>query len=155
MRLQDIMNRSVETISPADTVVLANEIMWRKQIHHLIVVDGQKVVGVLSDNDLGGPDAGEIPDNQHVRDVMTTDVVMGVPEMTVDRAINIFRERNLNCLPVIEKGRLIGIVTSTDMENLAKRGTSNHKYEGRDHQAYPPLQNLRGKSSDRSGHDQI
>jgi CBS domain-containing protein len=155
MRLQDIMNRNVETISPADTVVLANELMWRKQIHHLIVVEGQTVVGVLSDNDLGGPGAGEIPDDQRVRDVMTADVVMGAPEMTVDRAINIFRERNLNCLPVMEKNRLVGIVTSTDMENLAKRGTSNRKYEGKDTQAYPPLQNLRGKSSDRAGHDHL
>jgi acetoin utilization protein AcuB len=138
MRLQDIMNRFVETISPKESVVAANELMWRKRFHHLVVVDGNQVVGVISDTDLGGDQGEQIPDNQRVQDVMTANTVTADPQMTVDRAINIFRERHLHCLPVLENGHLVGIVTATDIKNLAKRGAPNSKASG----PYPPLNGL-------------
>jgi acetoin utilization protein AcuB len=138
MRLQDIMNRSVETISPKDSLVVANELMWRKRFHHLVVMDGQQVVGVLSDTDLGGDQEQQIPDNQRVQDVMSANTVVADPQMTVDRAINIFRERNMHCLPVLENGRLVGIVTATDIIKLAKRGAPNSNSSG----PYPPLNGL-------------
>lgn len=144
MRLQDIMNRSVETVAPTDSLVLANELMWRKRIHHLVVMDGQRVVGVISDTDLGGPNAQDIPDNRTVSDFMTPLLVTGEPTMTVDRAINIFRERHLHSLPVMDGETLVGIVTMTDIENLARRGTSNHRYEGESFGPYPPLNPNRG-----------
>ncbi|MCE3234146.1 MAG: acetoin dehydrogenase [Vampirovibrio sp.] len=143
MRLQDIMNRSVETVAPSDSLVMANELMWRKRIHHLVVLEGSRVVGVISDTDLGGPNAQDIPDDRKVSDFMTASVVSGKPEMTVDRAINIFRERRLNCLPVLEGEKLVGIVTSSDIENLAKRGTSNRRYTGESIGPYPPLNPIR------------
>lgn len=138
MRLQDIMNRAVDTISPKDSAVLANEMMWRKRFHHLVVMDKGEVVGVLSDTDLGGDKAREIPDNQRVVDVMTSHTVVADPHMTVDRAINIFQQRNLHCLPVLDQGKLVGIVTASDILKLAKRGVPNGSAGG----PYPPLQNL-------------
>lgn len=138
MRLQDIMNRAVETVSPKDSVVFANELMWRKRFHHLVVMDDGKVVGILSDNDLGGDQAQQIPDNQRVADIMTANTVTGDPTMTVDRAINIFRERHLHCLPILEQGRLVGIVTASDIKSLAKRGVPNSHVSG----PYPPLNGL-------------
>lgn len=153
MRLQDIMNREVETVSPGDTTVFANDVMWRKRIHHLVVMEEDEVVGILSDTDLGGPEATEIPDGQQVFQVMTKDIVTATPEMLVDRAINIFRERRISCLPVLDGDRLVGIVTTTDIDNLAKRGTSNHKVEGRDTQAYPPLNVTLGKTTNKAGHE--
>lgn len=143
MRLQDIMNRSVETVAPSDSLVLANDRMWRKRIHHLVVMDGNRVAGVISDTDLGGPNAEEIPDDRKVADFMTESVVVGTPEMTVDRAINIFKERHLHCLPVVDGEKLVGIVTTTDIENLAKRGTSNKPYAGESFGHYPPLNHVR------------
>ena len=134
MRVQDIMNRKVETVSPEDGVVFANELMWRRCIHHLVVVEGDRVVGVLSDTDLGGPNAPEISDSQRIRDGMTADPVTVAPAVTVDRAVNILWERGIHCLPVLDGQRLVGIVTSTDIENLAKRGTSNRRYAGTDAQ---------------------
>lgn len=142
MRVQDIMGHSVETVSPADSLVFANELMWRKGIHHLVVMDGKKVVGVLSDTDLGGPNAVNIPDNLHVADKMATNVVSATPETTVDRVINIFRERHIHCLPVLDGELLVGIVTSTDIMNLAKRGSSNRPYAGESAGPYPPLNHV-------------
>jgi acetoin utilization protein AcuB len=143
MRLQDIMNRSVETVAPTDTLVFANELMWRKQIHHLVVTEGSKVVGVISDTDLGGPDAGEIPDGLQVANRMSRELVTADPETTVDRAVNIFRERNLHCLPVLDGEKLVGIVTASDVMNLIKQGVSNRPSQGGSTGPYPPLQRLR------------
>lgn len=130
MRVQDIMGRSVETIAPSDSLVFANELMWRKGIHHLVVMEGKHVVGVLSDTDLGGPHAVDLPDNLHVADKMAADVISTTPDTTVDRVINIFKGRNIHCLPVLDGETLVGIVTSTDVINLAKRGASNRPYTG-------------------------
>jgi acetoin utilization protein AcuB len=143
MRLQDIMNRSVETVAPTDTLVFANELMWRKQIHHLVVTSGTRVVGVISDTDLGGPDATDIPDGQHVSDRMSRDVVTASPETTVDRAFNIFKERNLHCLPVLDGEQLVGIVTSSDISSLAKKGVANRPSQGESAGPYPPLNHIR------------
>jgi acetoin utilization protein AcuB len=156
MRVQDIMNRQVETVSPKDTSVFAHETMWHKGIHHLIVIEAGRVVGVLSDTDLGGPKAREIPDAQSVSDLMSVEPITIAPETTINRAINIFHEQHIHCLPVLEAGTLVGIVTKTDIDNVAKRGTSNHRYQGVDRVGhYPPLNTIRGKSADRSGHDKL
>ncbi len=138
MRVKDIMTPSVDTIAPDETVVHANERMWRKRIHHLVVMTGDQVVGVLSDTDLGGDQALELPNNQLVSSVMKPHVVVADPQMTVDRAVHIFQERHLHCLPVIEQGKLVGIVTATDIYNLAKRGVPHDRSAG----PYPPLNNL-------------
>jgi len=156
MRVQDIMNRQVETVSPKDTAVFANDVMWRKRIHHLIVMEDTRVVGILSDRDFAGQEAQEIPEDQHVSDVMSKKLVTITPETTIDRIINIFNEQHIHCLPVLEAGRLVGIVTTTDIDNLANRGTSNHRYQGVNRIGhYPPLNTSRGKSSDRSGRDNL
>lgn len=131
MRLQDIMTAPVETIGLQEKAYVANERMWRKQIHHLVVMEGERLAGVISDTDLGGEQARSIPDHLEVRDVMTPVVVTAEPAMTVGRAVRIFRERKIHCLPVVSSGRLVGIVTDTDIEDLVRR------------QGYPPLQSLR------------
>jgi CBS domain-containing protein len=141
MRVQDIMSRRLETISPHEPVVLANELMWRKSIHHLVVLDGNQLVGIVTDTDLGE----EIPDELRVADVMSREVVTAEPTMTVDRALHIFRERHLQCLPVIENGRLAGIVTASDIERLAARGPG--KVVGQEARGgYPPLNAEMGRS---------
>ena len=54
MRLQDIMSTNVKTVPPGATVGEARSFMRAQGIHHLLVRDGKRVVGVVSDRDLGG-----------------------------------------------------------------------------------------------------
>lgn len=145
MRLQDIMQRQVETISPEASVVSANEQMWRKQIHHLVVVNGQRqVVGVISDTDLGGSRTDHLPADKQVKHYMTTDVVTESPTATVDRAINLFRHRQIHCLPVVSDGCLVGMVTDADIHRLVHRGRSQPPFRGNAAGGpYPPLHGLR------------
>ena len=54
MRLQDIMSTNVKTVTPSVTVATARNLMRVDGIHHLLVVDDRRVVGIVSDRDLGG-----------------------------------------------------------------------------------------------------
>lgn len=126
MRLQDIMNTNIKTISLDESIVVANDIMWRQRIHHLVVKQGDQVVGVISDTDLGGAEATDIPDDQKVSDRMHSQLITAEPTTTLKRAAAIFQERKIHCLPVMDKGNLVGMVTSADLEELEKRGVPEH-----------------------------
>lgn len=143
MRVKEVMSTALETVAPGDSAALANELMWRRQIHHLIVMDGDMMVGLLSDTDLGGPQAVEIPDGLTVRDVMRRQVRAIDPEDSLKHAANVMRENHFHCLPVMDRdGKLLGIITSTDLDHLARRGMNHPPYSGQE-PAAPRVKNLR------------
>lgn len=130
MRVKEAMSTKLETISPQDSAVLANELMWRKQIHHLIVMDGNMMVGLISDTDLGGANADTIPDNLRVADAMQRRVFSVDPNATLKEAANLMREHRVHSLPVMAEHQVVGIITSTDLENIAKRGRAHAPFQG-------------------------
>ncbi len=148
MRVKEMMKTELRTISPEDSAVLANEIMWRQRIHHLLVMEGSKLVGILSDTDLGGDNAEEIPDELLVRDAMSTGLITVNPEASVDQAIQLFDEHGINCLPVVDNNRPVGIITTTDIENLVKRGATERPQD-----PYVPL-HRRGRGKSKHHHTQ-
>ncbi len=119
MRLQDLMKRSVETITPKQTADDAFERMRLRRIRHLVVMDGKKVSGVVSQRDIAD-EAGRA--GRTVRDVMSSPAVTAEPDTTVREAANQLRGHTLGCLPVLEDGKLVGIVTITDLLELLGRG---------------------------------
>ena len=119
MRLQDIMKESVETVGPRDTADMAWERMRRRRIRHLVVMDGSRVTGVLSQRDIASAEARE---GRVVLDLMSAPAVTAEPTTTVREAANLLRGRTLGCLPVLAKGKLLGIVTTTDLLELLGRG---------------------------------
>jgi acetoin utilization protein AcuB len=121
MRLRDIMHTKVETISPHDSAAAAFERMRRARIRHLVVQDGRKIVGVLSDRDVAG--MGSLRQVETVEDVMTSPAVTCSPELTLRKAANLLRGRTMGCLPVLEDGKLVGIVTTTDLLEMIGAGT--------------------------------
>lgn len=150
MRLQDIMTSAVETIGEYDSAIQANERMWRKQIHHLVVMRNHQIVGVVSDTDLGGDGAEEIPNNLLVKDVMSTKVVTVKPNTKIREASNLMQGNQIHCLPILnDEGYLVGIVTKTDIEMLEKRGTAHEPFQGLepiDPDVYSARRDDRGKS---------
>jgi len=113
MRLGDIMRTHVETISPRESVDAALRRMRQAQMRHLIVQDGQKILGVLSDRDI--PPAGSTRQVAAVEDVMSRAPMTCSPETTLRKAANFLRGRTIGCLPVVQEGRIVGIVTTTDL----------------------------------------
>jgi acetoin utilization protein AcuB len=115
MRLQDIMTSEVEIIAPHATADEAWTLMQQAGIHHLVVVEEAMPVGVVSDRDLGGPRGAPLRRDRCVEDLMTRTLVTAEPEMTLRRAANLMRGRSIGCLPVVDSGKLRGIVTVSDL----------------------------------------
>jgi len=125
-QVREIMNKKIVTISPDERVIHARRIMIDQNLARLPVVNQGKLVGIISDNEIAFALAdikGSIPlgrqkhqlDELLVGDVMKTPVVWTEPNMTVKDAANIMIKNNSGALPLIEYGRLVGIVSRTDL----------------------------------------
>jgi len=138
MRVQEVMNDDVRTVPPAMPARQARSLMKTDRIHHLVVVDGRRVVGVLSHKDAGGP-----RDGRTVEELMTKHVVTIKQDATVRQAANMMRGRTIGCLPVTSGTKLVGIVTTSDLldviggaqgrPSLLERHTLNYKTAHRAH----------------------
>ena len=114
MRVQEVMTENVRTI-PVDTPAeQAWSLMKTDGIHHLVVTDGRRIVGVLSNRD-GGRRSARARDVVTVQELMTKPVVTIEPDATIRQAANIMRGRTIGCLPVTRGNRLVGIVTTSDL----------------------------------------
>jgi signal-transduction protein with cAMP-binding, CBS, and nucleotidyltransferase domain len=122
MRVQDVMTQGVKAITPTTAAEEAWNVMRLGGIHHLVVTNANRVVGVLSDRDAGGRRGAAVRMNSVVADLMTAPVVTVEPATTVRQAANTMRGRSIGCLVVVKSGRPIGIVTVSDLLELIGRG---------------------------------
>lgn len=105
----DWMSSPVHTV---DQEILAGDAMAVLRLHrirHLPVVDGERVVGVVTDRDLRG-----VADATPVRSVMSRPATVVTPRTGMDRAARLLFDRRIGCLPIVEDGKLVGILTQTD-----------------------------------------
>ena len=121
MRVRDIMHTRVERVTPRESAAVAFERMRRAKIRHLVVQDGKRIVGVLSDRDVEG--MGSLRQVETVEEVMASPAITCSPDLTVRQAANLLRGRSMGCLPVLEDGKIVGIVTTTDLLELIGSGS--------------------------------
>lgn len=120
--VEDSMTREVVTISPAATAGEALALCRERRIRHLPVVEGEEVVGIVSDRDLrsatpafGDPERAEALGRVRVREAMSADLRTTRPDEPIEIAANTMRENAIGCLPVLDEGSLVGIITSSDV----------------------------------------
>lgn len=118
MRIQDVMSRDAVSIAPEMPVRVAREALRRGGIEHLVVAERKHVVGVVARQDLLEAKDEERP----IAEVMTRNVVTIEPEATLRRAAGIMRGRAIGCLPVIDHGHLVGVVTTSDLLDALAKG---------------------------------
>jgi acetoin utilization protein AcuB len=120
--VEDSMAREVVTLRPDTTAEEALGLSRRKRIRHFPVVEGGTLVGIVSDRDLrsatpvlGEPGRAAALKEILVSEVMSSEPVTANPRDPIELAADVMREKQISCLPVVENGNLVGIVTSTDM----------------------------------------
>jgi acetoin utilization protein AcuB len=109
MQVSSWMSHPVQTVTPETTAGEAIPLLRRHGIRHLPVMEGDRVVGVVTDRDLRG-----VATESRVSAIMSRPVVVVSPRTAMDKAARLLFDRRIGCLPVIEDGKLIGILTQTD-----------------------------------------
>lgn len=122
MVLADIMTPRVVTVRATEPASAAWTRMRRRGIRHLVVMDGGNVAGVVSERDLGGRSGAVQRRGRTVGSMMTRSVVTASPNVTVRDAANLMRSKLIGSLPVMEEGKLVGIVTATDVFDALQAG---------------------------------
>ena len=131
MLIKAIMKTRVATVEMDDSLALVRELFLSAPFHHLLVVEGEALVGILSDKDLYkalSPYLESPGENQRDRDtlsrrvhqVMTRDVVTISAESALEEAASLMLEKGISCLPVLEEGKLQGIITWRDLLKAAR-----------------------------------
>jgi CBS domain-containing protein len=134
MKVRDLMTAEVTTLRRNEQLTLADDVMNLGRIRHLPVLDddGEALVGIVSQRDLfRGALARAIGYGQHarrklldtllVKDVMTTDPITTSPDTALAEAAGVLMKHKIGCLPVVENGRLVGILTEGDLVALVAR----------------------------------
>jgi predicted transcriptional regulator len=135
MKIKELMKRSPTTVQVDDDLTTARDLMVWMGIRHLPVMDGGKLIGILSESDVAAFQArtGTSPrtmSGHPVEQAMHTPVETSTPEDSVDEAAVRMAARKIGCLPVVEGSDLVGIVTSTDI--LANQVRMTPANEARD-----------------------
>ncbi len=119
-RVRDIMTAPVVTAKVDDDVRLAAQVMLWGGFHHLPVVDHETLVGIVTDREVNRSrvDKGRV----EVGDVMVRDPVITTPDALIEAAADTMADAFISCLPVINEGQLVGMLTTTDLlTSVARR----------------------------------
>lgn len=117
--LKDIMSTQVTTVFPETPLNTAFNLMLVHQFHHLIVLENERVVGLLSIRDLDMVGDEHAREGLQVGAAMITNMVTAAPDTTLQEAAELMRGSHLGCLPVLDKnGALAGLVTTSDILSL-------------------------------------
>jgi CBS domain-containing membrane protein len=130
--VKEIMTSIVEVLGMGDTLAAARRQLARGRIRHLPVVDGDEhLVGLVTHRRIleswvshGHPDEeppGTVAREVPIEMIMEKDVLTVDPATTAAEAARLLETLKLGCLPVVEHGKLVGIVTEADFVRFARR----------------------------------
>ncbi len=126
IKVREIMSPDPVVLTVDDELSLAHDIMSLGRIRHLPVVEGSKLVGIISQRDLFKASLASVLDDDYdknrehlksikIKEIMVKDVISVAPDMNLREAGRILLKEKIGCLPVVENDRLIGLLTETDL----------------------------------------
>jgi len=131
MRINELMSEHVHTVGPEESAERAWALMHTAGVRHLIVKDGSSILGVFSDGDAGGRWGASVRAGKSVGDLMDRHFASIGPDDTVKKAANLMNGRLASCLPVVRRGKLVGVVTRTDLLRVIGRGVDRPSHAAR------------------------
>jgi acetoin utilization protein AcuB len=126
MNVKDLMTAGPITTRPETAVLEARQLMIDKRIRHLLIAEGPKLLGIVTDRDirlnLPSPatslsvwEINYLIARMTVGSVMTKSLVIVSPRQDAKQAAQLMLDHKIGALPVVDEGRLVGIITETDL----------------------------------------
>ena len=125
--MRQIMTKKIVTVELDDSLAMVREIFDNLKFHHLLVVESQTLVGVVSDRDLLkalSPNLGTISAtsmdeatlNKRVHQIMTSRLITLHPDAAISDAVNLFNTHKISCIPIVDNEfRPLEIVSWRDL----------------------------------------
>lgn len=119
--VQEVMTSNPTSVEAGRPVVEAAKIMKQEDVGIVPVVEGDRLVGTVTDRDIAlrAVAEGKDPQSTNVREIATTDLVTVDPQQDLDEALGLMASHQVRRLPVVEGGRLVGIVAQADVAREA------------------------------------
>jgi CBS domain-containing protein len=121
-----LASKPVETthsVSPTTTVAAAVDLINANRVGSVLVMDGKRLVGIFTERDVLRRVVGgrKDPEKTAVADVMTRELVVMRPGSTLGDAMSVISEKRIRHLPVVEEGRVVGVVSQGDLNHWLVR----------------------------------
>ncbi|MGZ8424363.1 MAG: CBS domain-containing protein [Candidatus Binatia bacterium] len=124
--VREIMMGSPVTLKPEDTLDLANDVIALGRIRHIPIVDGSRLVGIVTERDLIGAAAAQIFGLKQksksallksvlIKEVMKKRVITAAPDTPIKDIAQLMANKKIGCVPVVSDGMVVGLVTTTDI----------------------------------------
>jgi CBS domain-containing protein len=119
VKVSEIMTEAAVTDRADDTLAEAARKMWEQQTGSLLVMDGDELLGIVTERDvLKAVATGRPLEGTRVSDAMTKDVVTVPPAMTLREAAAVMADKWIRHLPVVEQGNVVGIISQRDLAGV-------------------------------------
>jgi CBS domain-containing protein len=120
--VRDVMTPTVQTVSPSQSLAEAAEVMKGEDVGSVPIVEEGRLAGILTDRDIVMRAVAERRDPQAVKvdEVASRELVTVEPEQDLDEALALMARHQVRRLPVVEQGRLVGMLAQADVALEAK-----------------------------------
>ncbi len=120
-RIRDLMTVKPRTVKTGDSIVDAAKLMRGEDAGIAPIVDGERLVGVLTDRDIAVRVVaeGKDPSTTKVEEIASENLVTVEPEQDLDDALRLMAQHQVRRLPVVDDGKLVGIVAQADVARHA------------------------------------
>ena len=138
MRIREIIENKggfVVTVDPDRTVLEAMKVLVEHGIGAVVVMRGEEIAGIMSERDvlrLGAKSPASL-ETTRVGEVMTRDLIVAVPDDDLDYAMQVMTNNRIRHLPLVENGKLAGMLSIGDVVNAARRSVESENRHLRDY----------------------
>jgi acetoin utilization protein AcuB len=126
IRVTDWMTEAVLAVETFDSIAIARQLMAKHRVNQLPVLDNDHLIGIVTDRDIRdayptsmmidrAEEIDRFAEKITVEEVMTRDVFIVRPETPLATAVGLLRRHRIGSLPVLKNGKLVGIITRSDI----------------------------------------
>ena len=135
IKVSDWMSRGVLAVEAFDSIAVARQVMAKHRVNQLPVVEGEKLVGIVTDRDIRdayptsiminrAKEIDQFAESHTIEEFMSYNVMSVRPQTPLAAAIKLLRRHRIGSLPVVEKEKLVGIITRSDILDFILSGKS-------------------------------